>query len=479
MPFCENCGNKVSDTSKFCSNCGEKVNYTAQASEIQPEETKPQWSLEKFLEEYPPNEKGIITCPRCMGKGNVDNDDINRLTMEHYWMPGECLYCDGVGLVNIKKIHLLNVFDSSETPMDTKFKLFSNTSTNNNSINQYDSDGLKQGEWTEYLNIECDKEVPSSDANIMRKINYQHGMPVDKVRDYYYPSRKLQSEFELISGLYNRYSVRPLDKYYGILLLFEEESGAINGIQYYDENGKIDIRKVIDIAYPTAKQDSRFDENIFRNSEFGQKIIDEFIKKVNIETLIEVIESRNGAYYFYNVYNFDQYFNHLTQDYNLYLKDYIPKEKLNAFCSKYQHNSENKLWFDDSSEISPYVYFEDTKSGNGENGFLLVVLDKSDDWFDNGNISIIINKGNASLYISFFLIDKIEQKDSKLIIEYYDQGKVGSMQFSFSKCSPVLSSLISFFDDFKSSAKKEDDNEMDDEDEDESPINPKDGAGIR
>jgi hypothetical protein len=26
MPFCENCGNKVSDISKFCSSCGEKIN---------------------------------------------------------------------------------------------------------------------------------------------------------------------------------------------------------------------------------------------------------------------------------------------------------------------------------------------------------------------------------------------------------------------------------------------------------------------
>jgi Predicted membrane protein len=25
MPFCENCGNKVSETSKFCGSCGNKI----------------------------------------------------------------------------------------------------------------------------------------------------------------------------------------------------------------------------------------------------------------------------------------------------------------------------------------------------------------------------------------------------------------------------------------------------------------------
>jgi tetratricopeptide (TPR) repeat protein len=28
MPFCENCGNKVTETAKFCSNCGGKINLT-------------------------------------------------------------------------------------------------------------------------------------------------------------------------------------------------------------------------------------------------------------------------------------------------------------------------------------------------------------------------------------------------------------------------------------------------------------------
>lgn len=41
-----------------------------------------------------------ITCPRCLGKGFVDNGDIKRLKMELQWIPGECAYCNQSGTVN-------------------------------------------------------------------------------------------------------------------------------------------------------------------------------------------------------------------------------------------------------------------------------------------------------------------------------------------------------------------------------------------
>jgi len=42
---------------------------------------------------------GMMTCPRCLGKGYVDLDDIRRLSMEHQWSPGSCLYCNAQGRV--------------------------------------------------------------------------------------------------------------------------------------------------------------------------------------------------------------------------------------------------------------------------------------------------------------------------------------------------------------------------------------------
>ncbi|AEV97419.1 hypothetical protein A4D02_33095 [Niastella koreensis] len=41
----------------------------------------------------------MVDCPRCLGKGHVDLDDIKRLQKELYWTPGQCAYCNGIGKV--------------------------------------------------------------------------------------------------------------------------------------------------------------------------------------------------------------------------------------------------------------------------------------------------------------------------------------------------------------------------------------------
>jgi hypothetical protein len=42
-----------------------------------------------------------IICPRCLGKGHVDEADIVRLNRTEYWAPGgPCAYCEGLGKVN-------------------------------------------------------------------------------------------------------------------------------------------------------------------------------------------------------------------------------------------------------------------------------------------------------------------------------------------------------------------------------------------
>lgn len=43
--------------------------------------------------------KNKIDCPRCLGKGNVDWEDIKRLNKELKWRPGKCAYCNGKGKV--------------------------------------------------------------------------------------------------------------------------------------------------------------------------------------------------------------------------------------------------------------------------------------------------------------------------------------------------------------------------------------------
>jgi DnaJ-class molecular chaperone len=41
----------------------------------------------------------VHTCPRCLGKGHVDDEDIRRLNMKGDWIPGKCMYCYGNGKV--------------------------------------------------------------------------------------------------------------------------------------------------------------------------------------------------------------------------------------------------------------------------------------------------------------------------------------------------------------------------------------------
>ena len=43
--------------------------------------------------------KNEMICPRCLGKGFVDLNDIKRLDRENEWDQGYCRYCDAQGFV--------------------------------------------------------------------------------------------------------------------------------------------------------------------------------------------------------------------------------------------------------------------------------------------------------------------------------------------------------------------------------------------
>lgn len=47
-------------------------------------------------------DKSLKECPRCLGKGHVDWNDIKRLNQELKWVPGTCAYCNGVGNIDRK-----------------------------------------------------------------------------------------------------------------------------------------------------------------------------------------------------------------------------------------------------------------------------------------------------------------------------------------------------------------------------------------
>lgn len=49
----------------------------------------------------------MVDCPRCLGKGKVDLEDIKRLKKELFWKPGKCAYCNGIGKVPPDRIEKL------------------------------------------------------------------------------------------------------------------------------------------------------------------------------------------------------------------------------------------------------------------------------------------------------------------------------------------------------------------------------------
>lgn len=48
--------------------------------------------------------KETVACPRCLGKGHVDINDIKRLGQELRWAPAKCAYCNGAGRVAVNMI---------------------------------------------------------------------------------------------------------------------------------------------------------------------------------------------------------------------------------------------------------------------------------------------------------------------------------------------------------------------------------------
>ena len=56
-----------------------------------------------------------IACPRCLGKGHVDEEDILRLKRSDQWVPGPCAYCEGLGKINSELTMKIDPDDSQLT----------------------------------------------------------------------------------------------------------------------------------------------------------------------------------------------------------------------------------------------------------------------------------------------------------------------------------------------------------------------------
>lgn len=63
--------------------------------------------------------KSNLECPRCLGKGFVDWEDILRLNNQLKWTPGPCAYCNASGKVTkemLSKVAVNNVYLTCDLP---------------------------------------------------------------------------------------------------------------------------------------------------------------------------------------------------------------------------------------------------------------------------------------------------------------------------------------------------------------------------
>lgn len=85
-------------------------------------------------------------CPRCLGKGFVDENDIVRLGMELMWTPGKCAYCSGKGRVDLDM--------DKKLPVDTAYLTTDLPKTDRNKLIRGDLDALEQAyKYTKHIDI--------------------------------------------------------------------------------------------------------------------------------------------------------------------------------------------------------------------------------------------------------------------------------------------------------------------------------------
>lgn len=110
-----------------------------------------------------------IECPRCLGKGNVDWDDITRLNKQLKWAPGDCAYCDGKGLINKSQLNKLAV--------DTTYLI--------TDISLEEREKLKKGEINALKRAELYDEDRNNFITEVKYLHFNCNLDPMKIVDFY------------------------------------------------------------------------------------------------------------------------------------------------------------------------------------------------------------------------------------------------------------------------------------------------------
>lgn len=113
-----------------------------------------------------------IECPRCLGKGEVDFDDIKRLKKELKWIPGKCAYCKGNGKVNSRIL--------SKVSVDNSYLTIEISEEEQNRILNNDYDATERAKLYENQIDNFIKEVEF--------LHFEANLNPNKIVDFYYIS---------------------------------------------------------------------------------------------------------------------------------------------------------------------------------------------------------------------------------------------------------------------------------------------------
>ncbi|MDP2161858.1 MAG: hypothetical protein Q8K02_15355 [Flavobacterium sp.] len=143
--------------------------------------------------------KSKIDCPRCLGKGKVDLEDIKRLKKELIWLPGKCAYCNGLGKVSSDmptKVSVDNSYLTIDITQEERNKLINNDPDAIERANHFDAeidDYIKQ---VKYLHFVAKLEANMiADFYLIPKANHEI-LPNEKEDLLNYIEKIINSEKE-------------------------------------------------------------------------------------------------------------------------------------------------------------------------------------------------------------------------------------------------------------------------------------------
>lgn len=116
------------------------------------------------------NKSDKVECPRCLGKGYVDQADIIRLKRELKWLPGSCAFCNGTGKVPPGRTELV--------PADTTYLSSNLTGREQRKLFNGDAAALERAR---QYDAETDKLIAE-----IRKLYFEEQMQVPVIANFYF-----------------------------------------------------------------------------------------------------------------------------------------------------------------------------------------------------------------------------------------------------------------------------------------------------